>query len=1452
MNKDILADQRCAAGIRLAVALAAMVWASACAAAGDSDWPMWRYDAGHTAASPHELPPTLRPVWSRQYAPRVPVWDDPLNQDLMPYDTLLEPVVAGGRMFVAFNDQDKVAAFDARSGRELWTFYADGPVRFSPVAWGANVYFTSDDGCLYCVDAAQGRLRWRFRGAPAAQKVIGNRRVISAWPARGGPVLRDGTICFAASIWPFMGTFIYALDAESGAVQWVNDSTGSDYVRQPHAAPAFAGVAPQGQLAATADLLLVPGGRSTPAAFDRRTGALRYFTFGPKGQGGSFVAADAGRMFVHTRLRGTAALKLADGSDTKFRLNEPVLADDLTYAANAPGKTKEGQPAPAAVQAFAADKRLVWQIEADGTGDLIRAGSRLYAAGAGNLLAIELPQNPRPARVAWSMPVEGRVERLLAAEGMLFAVTREGRIMAFGAEQGDGKAWTDTPQPLSPSGEVANHAARLLRETDAREGYALWLGADDESLLEAILAASELHVVVVDPDAERVARLRRRFDAAGWYGRRVAAHAGDPLAFQPPRYMASLIVIGRSLAEQLTRQEAAPTVYESLRPYGGRMWVASADVATVAGRLVQAGLAKARVTLTDGAVVVTRVGALPGAADWTHAYGDIANTVKSNDQRVRLPLGLLWFGGNSHRDVLPRHGHGPCPQVVGGRLFIEGMNCLSARDVYTGRVLWRRDFPDLGTFNVYFDDAYADAPLSTTYNQVHIPGANARGTNYVATPEGVYLAVGGRCLQMDVATGRTVREFVLPAAAGQQPRWGFIGVYENLLLAGTGTGDYSKRLGYQYTPAKKRGTAWGPDFNGSLGLMAFDRRTGRTLWKVPATHSFLHNGIVAGGGRIYCIDRLPVRVEDQLRRRGQNLPGARLVALQARSGKVAWQRTANVTGTWLGYSAARDVLLVAGSAATDRSPDETGKGMAVLRGSDGKPLWEKPDLTYAGPCILHHDSIITNATSYKTSQGAYRLGDGTPVTIPHPITGEPVVWNFTRTYGCNTCVASEHLLTFRSGAAGFYDLDNLGGTGNFGGFKSGCTSNLIAADGVLNAPDYTRTCSCPYQNQASLALVHMPEIEMWTYNSYTLDSNSAARIRRLGVNFGAPGDRRAADGVLWIEYPVVGGTSPKVPIEIEGRPGWFRHNSLRVSGTGPAWVAASGVEGVQKVTVWLAPQQAPVATSPPPTYSISQGSDDAEEAEGGKMSLASSDLDMTLAKTPQTIGLRFQGLNIPRGVRVRRAYVQFEVDEPSADATQLVIHAQAADDATAFSTKLFDISARPRTAAAVRWEPKPWTSGAGPDQQTPDLTPLVEEVVQRPGWKDGNSLALIVSGTGRRVAKAFESKQPGPARLVIETEKASTTSAGQSGPLSPKPYTVRLHFVEPEAAARTAEREFSVILQGRTVIERLDPLAEAGGPLRSVVKTFPHVLLADKLTIEFRARSSRPPVLCGVEFAAEE
>lgn len=1129
--------------------------------AAAADWPMWRADASRSAATPEELPTQLHLQWTRHYSPRVQVWDDPLNHDLMPYDRVFEPVVMGERVFIGFNDTDKVVALDLRSGKELWSFYTDGPVRFAPVAWQEKVYFTSDDGHLYCVGAADGQLKWKLRGGPSDQKVLGNQRVISAWPARGGPVLRDGRVYFAASIWPFMGTFIYAVDAETGKVAWVNDGNGSQFIKQPHNAPSFAGVAPQGALVATKDILLVPGGRSIPAAFDRHTGEFLHYQLATsgKGNGGSFVAAGETEYFVHTRLRGVRNYDLKTGKAGKLTNSEPVLDGTAFYTA---ATNRSG-----AVVRSLNGTNLLWEVKADASGDLIQAGRRLYAAGGSSLTAIALSPNGRAARVAWKQPLPSGAERLLAANGVLLAVSLDGRIRAFGAERRQPTMLRDEPKPLQPDATAVTKAKGILSEADASEGHALWFGVDDGTVLEAVLADSKLHVVAVDPDAAKVDALRRRLDAAGRYGTRATVHVGDPASFKAPPYIANLIVVGESFAARLSERAVMQAAFNSLRPYGGAMWVsASGGVQTELRQFIEsAKLERAKVTTADGHLLVTREGALPDAADWTHQYGDVGNTVKSDDARVRAPLGLLWFGGNSNLEVLPRHGHGPPEQVVGGRLIIQGMSSFSARDVYTGRQLWKTEFGDLGTFGIYYNSTYTNTPLSTIYNQKHIPGANGRGANYVATEDSVYVAVGSSCQVLDARTGKLRQTFNLPLKPGERiaPEWGFIGLLDNVLLAGDGFAHYTQRFGSLVR------TNTIEDFSASAGLVALDRHTGKVLWRVAARHSFLHNGIVGGNGRIYCLDKLPVSAEDKLKRRGSPLPtNYRIAALDAMTGKLLWEETKNIFGTWLSYSKQHDVLLLAGAKASDRLRDEVGEGMAAYRGAEGKLLWQDLKRKYTGPCILHNELILTSANSYQASSGAFNLLDGKPHLVRNPLTGKLEPWRVSRAYGCNNIVASENLLTFRSGAAGFYDLLSQSGTGNLGGFKSGCTANLVVANGVLNAPDYTRTCTCAYQNQTSLALVHMPEMELWAYSQFGLDATNGDRVERVGINFGAPGDRRAEDGTMWLEYPSVGGDSPGLPITVTGKgTNYFRRHASQMSGAGLPWVMASGLRDCETITI---------------------------------------------------------------------------------------------------------------------------------------------------------------------------------------------------------------------------------------------------------------------------------------------
>ena len=148
--------------------------------------------------------------------------------------------------------------------------------------------------------------------------------------------------------------------------------------------------------------------------------------------------------------------------------------------------------------------------------------------------------------------------------------------------------------------------------------------------------------------------------------------------------------------------------------------------------------------------------------------------------------------------------------------------------------------------------------------------------------------------------------------------------------------------------------------------------------------------------------------------------------------------------------------------------------------------------------------------------------------------------------------------------------------------------------------------------------------------------------------------------------------------------------------------------------------------------------DDAEQT-GTTVGLSSSDLELVEdGSSNQTVGIRWPGLAHPAGRHDhRRLRSSSSPRKRRAGATNLVIQGQAADNAAAFATGASP-SSRPRTTASVNWSPVPWTRGeAGANQRTPDLKTVIQEIVSRPGWASGNALAMIITGTGRRTAWAF-------------------------------------------------------------------------------------------------------------------
>jgi len=1117
---------------------------------------MWRYDHNRSASTPEQLADQLYLQWQVEYSPRIPVWDDPLNQNLMQFDRIFEPVVADNKLFIGFNDQDKVVALDINSGRELWHYYADGPVRLPLAVNKDRIYFTGDDGYCYCLDSGDGSLVWKRLLAPSNNKLLGNKRLISMWPARGGIVIKDDIIYTAASIFPLMGTFIYALDAATGNIIWKNEGTGSNYILQPHRSPAFADVAPQGCFTISGNILLVAGGRSVPAAFDIKTGNELYYQLSASGKtGGAFTCSNDRVFFNHHREHKTSLYDSKTGNKLFPYAGEyPVVDGDTIYSS---GEN---------IVAYALDEKNIpdtlWSLDISATNDLIKAGNVLYAADSTGITAVRIEKDKKPV-IMWRIYSDINIDRLVASNGKLIAVSDDGTIRIYGDKQVLYKVTQQEPVVIHKS--RFSKIRKIIRSTGVKEGYAVVFGTDDAGILQTLALKTSLNIIAFDKDQHRIDALREYFDNQGIKTDRLSflLHEGKYPAL--PKYFSSLTIINDISYLNGFEKDVISDIYESSRPYDGKIWIRARRKARkkLASVISDLNLYGAMIKKRCRYMVLSRTGALEGSAPWTHNYGDIANTVKSDDRMVKAPLGILWFGGNSNMDVLPRHGHGPGEQVVDGRLIIQGINSISARDVYTGRVLWKRDFEKLmdDSWMVFYDETYDEEnPLDPKYNQVHLPGANARGTNFIATKEFVYLIEGNKCNLIDIRTGEIDKVF--ETGDDNTMELGYIGVYEDLLILGN---NFAEFTGLENDPIRIRNPKF-TEYNltASRELIVMDRFKGKRLWSIKANHGFIHNSVIAGDNIIFCLDKLPQYLETKLRRRGETPPeGSRLLYLDARTGEIILEDAKDIFGTWLGYSSEYKLLLQATRPSRDMLNGEEGNRIIAYNVVTREKMWDKA-VRYANPPIIHNDKIYTNG------EGFYLL-TGDPIVERDPITGEELKWNFRREYGCGIVAASEHLLTFRSASAGFINLATFEGTASLGGWRSGCSTNLIVADGVLNSPDYTRTCQCPYQNQTSLALINMPWMTYWTNSNYKW---SGKRIKQFGLNLNAPGDRTSDNNTLWMDFPAVGGAAPGIPVEVDTMDYFeIRKEPISVLSENTPWVSSSAIVGLRSLEITLSNQK---------------------------------------------------------------------------------------------------------------------------------------------------------------------------------------------------------------------------------------------------------------------------------------
>jgi outer membrane protein assembly factor BamB len=985
------------------------------------DWPTYHADASRSAYTDESVPNQLSLRWVfESSSPPAPAWPTSARID---FDRAFQPIIAGTTILFGSSSDNKVYAFDAVSGKQKWEFFTNAPVRFSPTAWQDRAFVVSDDGWLYALSLDNGKLLWKHRGGPSDATVVGNERITSKWPARGGPVVLDNIVYFAAGVWPSDGMYLHALDAGTGKAVWQNDKTGQLEMGQPHGgAMAKSGVSSQGYLLADAERLIVPAGRSVPAVFNRKNGELLYYQLQKNQHRGGAQTMITDQVFSN----GGCFFDLATGElNTPFNLGPSAAIPGGLVQSTGRSLTayrwddvqKVDRKGKVLTVRELQEKRLT-RLNSD-VAEFIIAGNDAILGGHGEVSAVDYAAM---RNAWWTHKVKGTVLGIAAGNGYLVVSTDQGYVYGFDGEpaSADGPVLTQPgkgQKPATAPSGIAQASKEILEKSAIREGYCVDLDAGTGDLALELARQSDLVIYAVQPDAAKATEARRKIEATGLYGTRITVHQIDPANTHYPPDFANLIVSSK----QLDGSGAEPAIGKEMarlqRPYGGMI-----------------------VTGKPGEMNIDTRGELVGAGDWTHYNSNPANTLCSDDRLVKGPLSMHWF-----RDVdfeIPnRHGNGPAPLFHQGYLVVGGVNGVACLDAYNGRSVWV--FSLEGTLKDY-DGIHHDV------------GSAETGSPFCIGGDQVFVKQGDRCIAVDLATGKKRREFPTPVAKDAIDRnWGYLAYHQGKIFGSISNQEHNVSPRYKLTNLRTE----------SVMLFAMDAQSGELLWQREAKDSIRNNTVAIAGDTLYYIDR-PIVAADRVTNPNRNgrpekklpaadIPNGELFALNATSGEDIWKSQDKIWGTQLAVSEPHHILLMNYSAVRHgffALPSETGGRLAAFDTKTGKRIWDIEAKYKSRPVI--NDSVL------YAQDGTWDLK-----------TGKALPFKLDRSYGCGQISSGSNMMLFRSATLGYVDISSSEPeTKNFGGIRLGCYINAIPAGGLVLVPDGSSKCQCSYQMRSWFAL----------------------------------------------------------------------------------------------------------------------------------------------------------------------------------------------------------------------------------------------------------------------------------------------------------------------------------------------------------------------------------------------
>jgi len=1074
-----------------------------------ADWPMYRADAARSGYTSDPLAAELKLAWVRRAndLPQ-PAWSG--RDTRMPFDLAFQPVVSGGVVFFGSSSDGRIYALDAGTGQEKWTCFTDGPVRFAPAVWQDRLFAVSDDGYLYCLAVHDGKLLWKKRGGHDHQMVLGNDRLISRWPARGGPVIKDGIVYFGAGIWPSEGIYLYAIEAATGKTLWVNDSSGTLVLEQPHAGNrARSGVSIQGYLALAGASLAVPTGRATPAVFDAASGNFRYFRLMELGAGwakrkgaGPFVTfldedlyaveddvfqASDGRFLARGLPVSSAAvlpemLVFAQGNEiravqksslwqeTKTKKAEPVRQlslDDIAWRVSCPDPVGSS-----VVRASASNEASDWPRELQVPDPALIVAGRTVVAGTLNRKIVTVDMDSKA--VVMSAQLDGVALGLAVADRALYVATDQGTIYCF-MNAGAGEKEGTRPEDQGADRIVERGTVTRLVTSDVGRPTkrASQPQPPDDPITPSLSFASP--PIPQDPSPSRPPAATDRPEGPYQEMAREILQTADRTA----GYCVDLACGDGSLARALAQASQLHIIAVEKDPQ---------QVAAARATLSRAGLYGTRVTVLERDPAAT--GLPPQFAGLVVSGRSVAEgpqvTAAAEVRRLLHPYGgvaLLGRPGHLQRTA----GRMPAGTGEWTHQYADAANTLCSADDLARSPLEIRWFTDFGVRmpsrhgrgpaplcrngimvveavdGLLAVDAFTGrrlwsyplANILAAYDQEHLLGTAGTGSNMCLGEDSVFVRHGSRCLRLYLKTGTLVREYTVLDPNGV---WGFVAWREGILYGTVADRTYVVRQLFRNVSNME------DLLTQSHRLFALDAATGQTLWVHEARESIRHNALAIGAGRVYLIDKAKdiVDLPDPERDKHAALPrvrepaDGRLLCLDARTGETLWAQDRDIYGTTLAVSAKHDVLLMSYqySQRSYQLPSEKGDRLTGFRAADGHRLWDTAARYISRP-ILNDATIYAQPHAFDLLTGTRKVDFALKDRQPG---------------GCGPVTGSTHLLLYRSGTLGYTDLLRGSAVENYGPVRPGCWINAIVADGLVLMPDATDRCTCSYLMKTSLAL----------------------------------------------------------------------------------------------------------------------------------------------------------------------------------------------------------------------------------------------------------------------------------------------------------------------------------------------------------------------------------------------